>query len=70
MIFDVPYLIEYLSSFMTLSPGDIILTGTPDGVAFLKSGDQVVTEIEGVGRLENTVLADDAYYARAGTQTS
>jgi 5-oxopent-3-ene-1,2,5-tricarboxylate decarboxylase/2-hydroxyhepta-2,4-diene-1,7-dioate isomerase len=62
MIFDLPYLIEYFSSFMTLQPGDIILTGTPDGVRFLKSGDRVVTEIDGVGRLENTVLIDDAYY--------
>ena len=62
MVFDVPYLIEYLSSFMTLSPGDIILTGTPHGMVFVQPGDVVVTEIEGVGRLENRLVDDDAYY--------
>ena len=55
MIFDVPFLIEYFSSFMTLSPGDLILTGTPDGVVDCKVGDVVVTEIEGVGALVNTI---------------
>ena len=61
MIFDIPFLIEYLSEFMTLSPGDVILTGTPQGVRFLKPGDEVVTEIEGVGRLVNTIVGDDAF---------
>jgi 5-oxopent-3-ene-1,2,5-tricarboxylate decarboxylase / 2-hydroxyhepta-2,4-diene-1,7-dioate isomerase len=55
MIFTVPVLIEYLSSFMTLSPGDLILTGTPEGLADCQPGDEVVTEIEGVGRLVNTI---------------
>ncbi len=55
MIFDVPFLIEYLSSFMTLRPGDLILTGTPDGVVDCRPGDVVVTEIEGVGALMNTI---------------
>ena len=55
MIFDVPFLIEYFSSFMTLNPGDLILTGTPDGVVDCKVGDVVVTEIEGVGALMNTL---------------
>ena len=55
MIFDVPFLIEYFSSFMTLRPGDLILTGTPDGVVDCKDGDVVVTEIEGVGALLNTI---------------
>ena len=55
MIFDVPYLIEYFSSFMTLEPGDVILTGTPDGVVDFRPGDVVVTEIEGVGALVNTI---------------
>lgn len=49
MVFDIPTLIAYLSSFMTLSPGDIILTGTPEGLADVKAGDEVVTEIEGLG---------------------
>ncbi|TWO70983.1 2-hydroxyhepta-2,4-diene-1,7-dioate isomerase [Caenimonas sedimenti] len=55
MIFDVPFLIEYFSSFMTLQPGDLILTGTPDGVVDCKAGDVVVTEIEGLGALMNTI---------------
>jgi 5-oxopent-3-ene-1,2,5-tricarboxylate decarboxylase/2-hydroxyhepta-2,4-diene-1,7-dioate isomerase len=55
MIFDVPFLIEYFSSFMTLNPGDLILTGTPDGVVDCQPGDVVVTEIEGVGALMNTI---------------
>ncbi len=55
MIFDVPYLIEYFSSFMTLNPGDLILTGTPDGVVDCRPGDVVVTSIEGIGALVNTI---------------
>ena len=55
MIFDVPTLIEYFSSFMTLQPGDVILTGTPDGVVDCQPGDVVVTEIEGLGALVNTI---------------
>jgi 5-oxopent-3-ene-1,2,5-tricarboxylate decarboxylase/2-hydroxyhepta-2,4-diene-1,7-dioate isomerase len=55
MIFDVPFLIEYFSSFMTLSPGDLILTGTPDGVVDCQPGDVVVTSIESVGDLINTI---------------
>jgi hypothetical protein len=43
MINDIPALIEYLSSFMTLQPGDVILTGTPDGVVNVNVGDEVVT---------------------------
>ncbi|HVE51984.1 MAG TPA: fumarylacetoacetate hydrolase family protein [Ramlibacter sp.] len=55
MIFDVPFLIEYFSGFMTLAPGDLILTGTPDGVVDCQPGDVVVTEIEGIGALMNTI---------------
>ena len=55
MIFDVPFLIEYFSSFMTLRPGDLILTGTPDGVVDCQPGDVVATEIERVGALINTI---------------
>jgi 5-oxopent-3-ene-1,2,5-tricarboxylate decarboxylase/2-hydroxyhepta-2,4-diene-1,7-dioate isomerase len=58
MVNDVPALIAYLSSFMTLSPGDVILTGTPEGVADCAVGDEVVTEIAGVGRLINTIVAE------------
>lgn len=61
MIFDVPALIEYLSGFMTLAPGDILLTGTPEGTVNVVPGDEVVTEIEGVGRLVNTLVDDQAF---------
>ena len=63
MIFDIPTLIAYLSSFMTLNPGDVILTGTPEGLADVKAGDVVETEIEGVGCLINTVVDDPTYFA-------
>ncbi len=56
MVFDVPALIAYFSSFMTLSPGDLILTGTPDGIVNVNAGDVVVTEIEGIGSLTNTLV--------------
>jgi 5-oxopent-3-ene-1,2,5-tricarboxylate decarboxylase/2-hydroxyhepta-2,4-diene-1,7-dioate isomerase len=55
MIFDVPFLIEYFTAFMTLNPGDVILTGTPDGVVDCQPGDVVVCEIEGIGALMNTI---------------
>jgi 5-oxopent-3-ene-1,2,5-tricarboxylate decarboxylase / 2-hydroxyhepta-2,4-diene-1,7-dioate isomerase len=58
LIDDVPALIEYLSGFMTLAPGDIILTGTPEGVVNVNPGDEVVTEIDGIGRLVNTIAGD------------
>ena len=55
LIYGVPKLIEYVSSVMTLYPGDILSTGTPAGVGPLADGDQVVVEIESVGRLEVSV---------------
>ncbi len=58
MIFGIPALIEHFSSFMTLQPGDLILTGTPDGVVDCQPGDVVVTEIEGIGALVNTITAE------------
>ena len=59
MVFDVPALIAYLSAFMTLNPGDVILTGTPEGVTDAKAGDEIITEIEHVGRLINTIGGDE-----------
>ncbi len=56
MIFGVPFLIEYFSSFMTLQPGDLLLTGTPDGVVDCPAGVQVITEIAGIGALRNTII--------------
>ncbi|MUV39001.1 4-hydroxyphenylacetate degradation bifunctional isomerase/decarboxylase [Lentibacillus sp. JNUCC-1] len=61
MVFDIPYLIAYLSSFMTLREGDIILTGTPKGTVHVYEGDEVVTEIEGIGALKNTIVGDVAF---------
>ncbi|MGJ9386017.1 fumarylacetoacetate hydrolase family protein [Salipaludibacillus sp. CF4.18] len=61
-VFDVKYLVEFLSNLMTLEPGDIVLTGTPGGVGvardpqlFLKDGDIVRIEIDKIGELENKV---------------
>jgi len=64
MIFDVPALISFLSEDTTLLPGTVIMTGTPEGVGWardpkvvLKPGDTIAIEIEGLGRLENPVVA-------------
>ncbi|MCZ7362460.1 MAG: fumarylacetoacetate hydrolase family protein [Candidatus Methanoperedens sp.] len=56
LIFDVPYLIEFISGIMTLERGDIISTGTPSGVGELFIGDEVEVEIERVGSLKNSVV--------------
>ena len=64
MIFDIPTLIEYFSSFMTLSENDVILTGTPKGSVDTAVGDEVVTEIEGIGRLVNTIIGDESFLNR------
>jgi 2-keto-4-pentenoate hydratase/2-oxohepta-3-ene-1,7-dioic acid hydratase in catechol pathway len=65
LIFPIQKLISYLSHVFTLSPGDLIFTGTPPGVGmgrkpqvWLKNGDVVVCEVEGLGRLENPVVSD------------
>ena len=55
MVFNVGVLIAYISSVMTLEPGDLIFTGTPSGVGELKNGDTVEVEIEGLGSLSNSV---------------
>ena len=57
MIFDVPALIAFVSSHMTLEVGDVITTGTPSGVGNLEIGDVVEVEIEGIGTLRNPVIA-------------
>lgn len=66
LIFDVPALVEYVSSFTDLSPGDVVITGTPGGVGvarkpplFMKPGDRVEVEISGIGTLSNPI-ADEA----------
>jgi 2-keto-4-pentenoate hydratase/2-oxohepta-3-ene-1,7-dioic acid hydratase in catechol pathway len=55
MVYGVATLIEYITSFMTLLPGDALLTGTPDGVGKLEPGDVVEVEVDGVGTLRNEV---------------
>ncbi|NIR39284.1 MAG: 5-oxo-1,2,5-tricarboxylic-3-penten acid decarboxylase, partial [Actinobacteria bacterium] len=56
MVFGVGEIIAYVSSVMTLLPGDVILTGTPEGVGPIEAGDRVEVEVEGVGVLMNPVL--------------
>lgn len=65
MVFSVAYLISYLSQYLTLDPGDVIVTGTPEGVIFGKSevpwltaGDEVSVEVEGLGKLTNVLVED------------
>ena len=70
MIFDIPALIEYLSDFMTMQPGDVILTGTPQGLADVKVGDEVITEVEGIGRLMNTITGDAEFGVRQSLPVS
>ncbi|MCY7386439.1 MAG: fumarylacetoacetate hydrolase family protein [Microcoleus sp. CAN_BIN18] len=56
MVFSPDFIVSYISQIMTLIPGDVILTGTPQGVGPLQIGDRVRIEIEGIGSLENTVV--------------
>lgn len=74
LLFDPVALVEYVSTILTLRPGDVIATGTPGGVGharkpavYLVSGSRVVTEIEGLGRAENTAVAE-AVATRTVTQ--
>ncbi|HEY8724363.1 MAG TPA: fumarylacetoacetate hydrolase family protein [Gaiellaceae bacterium] len=67
LIFDVPFLIAFVSRVFTLEPGDLILTGTPSGVGWardpkvsMKAGDAVEVEVEGIGVLRNPIVAADA----------
>src|SRR6202171_3164504 len=66
LIFKIPDLIAYLSSVVTLEPGDVVSTGTPAGVGFartppryLKAGDEMVVRVEGIGELRNPVVAEE-----------
>jgi 5-oxopent-3-ene-1,2,5-tricarboxylate decarboxylase/2-hydroxyhepta-2,4-diene-1,7-dioate isomerase len=69
MVFDIRFLIAYLSAFMTLFCGDVILTGTPDGLVGVHDGDEVVTEIDGIGRLTNTIVADSSIPYASGLRS-
>jgi 2,4-diketo-3-deoxy-L-fuconate hydrolase len=64
MIFDVPALVAYLSSVVTLLPGDLIFTGTPSGIGYarrprrlLQGGDELVTWVEGIGEMRHRLVA-------------
>jgi 2-keto-4-pentenoate hydratase/2-oxohepta-3-ene-1,7-dioic acid hydratase in catechol pathway len=59
MVFSVPELVEEITTYMTLEPGDIIATGTPEGVGSLDHGDTVEIEIDGVGTLRHSVTFPD-----------
>ncbi|MGZ4602549.1 MAG: fumarylacetoacetate hydrolase family protein, partial [Kineosporiaceae bacterium] len=56
MVHDVPSIVAFVSSAMTLLPGDVILTGTPAGVGPMESGSRVEVEVEGIGVLQNTAV--------------
>ncbi|HYB29051.1 MAG TPA: fumarylacetoacetate hydrolase family protein, partial [Solirubrobacteraceae bacterium] len=65
LIFSIPELVEYMTTIMTMEPGDVVLTGTPSGVGFamtpprgLSDGDVYEVEIEGIGRLRNRFVAE------------
>jgi 2-keto-4-pentenoate hydratase/2-oxohepta-3-ene-1,7-dioic acid hydratase in catechol pathway len=65
LIFKIPETVAFLSSVMTLEPGDVVLTGTPAGVGFshrpprwLTPGDEVVVRVDGLGELRNTCVAE------------
>ena len=57
MIFKIPFLVSYISKIMTLNPGDLICTGTPSGIQPMKPGDTIEVRIEGVGSLNNGMVA-------------
>jgi 2-keto-4-pentenoate hydratase/2-oxohepta-3-ene-1,7-dioic acid hydratase in catechol pathway len=65
LIFKIPELVEFISSVVTLEPGDVVATGTPAGVGFarkppryLRPGDEVSIRVEGIGELRNPVVAE------------
>jgi 2-keto-4-pentenoate hydratase/2-oxohepta-3-ene-1,7-dioic acid hydratase in catechol pathway len=69
MIFKIPEIIAQISCFVTLEPGDIIATGTPTGTSFstkkyLKAGDGVECEIEGLGKLKNFIKVEEPIYRK------
>lgn len=75
LVFNPAQLLAYISSFTTLRPGDVVLTGTPGGVGagmepprFLADGDVLTTEIDGIGRLENTITLVPAAVLTAAVQ--
>ena len=66
MIYPIPTILAFVSRFMTLEPGDLILTGTPAGVGAVKPGDVMVVEVSGLGTLSNPVISEENAVAGAG----
>ena len=64
MVFSPDVLVSYISQVMTLLPGDVVLTGTPEGVGAMQIGDRVRVEIEGIGHLDNFVIAREVPIAK------
>jgi 2-keto-4-pentenoate hydratase/2-oxohepta-3-ene-1,7-dioic acid hydratase in catechol pathway len=60
MVFPIPFLVAHISRIMTLEPGDLIATGTPEGVGPLTAGDEVEVEVKGVGSVKNPVREEPA----------
>ena len=65
LIFRIPQLVEFISTVVTLEPGDVVSTGTPSGVGaarkpprFLRPGDECIVRVEGIGELRNPVVAE------------
>ena len=58
MIFSPQVIVSYISQILTLFPGDVILTGTPEGVGPVSIGDRIRVEIEGIGSIENPVMSE------------
>ena len=68
MIFPIPALIAYVTRFMTMEPGDILITGTPEGVSEIRPGDVVQAEIKGVGSVTNPVVSGALSHRRQPTR--
>ena len=66
LIHDIPSVLAFITSFMTLLPGDVVLTGTPSGVGPIRPGQQVDVTIEGLGTLTNTVTAAEVVSTAGG----
>lgn len=60
LVFDIPTLIAFITRFMRLEPGDLLLTGTPAGVGPMRVGQTVTVEIDGIGALTNPIVAEEA----------
>lgn len=62
MVFSPDFLVSYISQVMTLLPGDVVLTGTPQGIGSLQVGDRVRVAIEGIGSLDNVVISRPTHH--------